>query len=99
MPKLLPQSPLKFPSEKAVDRNSGGLISPKTEYAMEGVEEVSLHSIRPGSFTLDIVFKGNTEAFRDSLGLKTFERFRLDPEEVDAYRVGFLMVVTDALDG
>jgi hypothetical protein len=44
---------------------------------MEGVEEVSLHSIRPGSFTLDIVFKGNTEAFRDSLGLKTFERFRL----------------------
>jgi len=66
---------------------------------MEGVEEVSLDSISPGRFTLDIVFRGDIEAFRDALTSRNFEDFRLDPEEMDEEQLRVLMVLNQPEDG
>lgn len=66
---------------------------------MEGVEEVSLDSISPGRFTLDIVFRGDIEAFRDALTSRSFEDFRLDPEEMDEEQLRVLMVLNQPEDG
>jgi len=66
---------------------------------MEGVEEVSLYSISPGRFTLDILFRGNMETFHYALTSRTFEGFRLDPEGMDEEDLRVLMVLTHEEDG
>jgi len=68
-------------------------------HEMEGVEEASLYAISPGRFTLDVVFGGDKEAFRDALTSKSFEDFRLDPEGMDEEHLRVLMVLTHSENG
>jgi hypothetical protein len=60
---------------------------------MRGVEEVSLYSIRPGVFTLDILFRGDSETFRDILLSKYFKGFHLDLEGMDGKNLQVRMVL------
>ncbi len=66
---------------------------------IEGVEDISIYAISPGRFTLDIVFRGDVEAFRYALLTKDFENFRLDPEQTDEEDLRFVMVLTRSEDG
>ncbi len=61
---------------------------------VDGVEELSLYSIRPGVFTLDVVFKGDIETFRDALMSMTLEDFHLDLEGMDEGYLQVRMVLT-----
>lgn len=65
---------------------------------MGGVEEVSLYSISPGVFTLDVLFRGTLEAFGDALTGAYFENFRLDPEAIDRDRLRVVMVLIQRQD-
>ncbi len=66
---------------------------------MEGIEELSLYSISPGRFTLNVAFGGDIETFRDALTSRSFERFRLDPEGIGENQLRVLMVLTQLEDG
>lgn len=68
-------------------------------HEMEGVEEVSLYSISPGRFTLNVVFRGNMETFEYVLTSRDFEGFRLEPEGVDEEYLRVVMVLTDSEEG
>jgi hypothetical protein len=65
---------------------------------MEGVEDVSLYAIRPGAFTLNILYRGDMESFRDALLARRFDDFRLDPEDFGQRDLQVLMVVTESED-
>jgi len=66
---------------------------------MNRIEEASLYAIRPGEFTLNIVYKGNIGSFRDALLFRRFEGFRLDQEEIGEESLRVWMVVTESEDG
>jgi hypothetical protein len=66
---------------------------------MEGVEEVSLYSIRPGKFTLDIVYRGEPEIFRDAIISQGFQDFRLDLEGMHEENLRVLMVLIHVEEG
>jgi len=66
---------------------------------MEGIEELSLYSISPGRFSLNITFEGDIETFRDALSSRPFENFRLDPEGIGENHLRVLMVLTQLEDG
>lgn len=66
---------------------------------MEGVKEVSLYSISAGRFTFDIVFRGDMVTFREVLTSRSFENFRLNPEEMDDKQLEVQMVLNQSEDG
>ena len=65
---------------------------------MEGVEDVSLYAIRPGQFTLNILYRGDIESFREVLLARRFDDFRLDQEDLGQKDLQVLMVVTESED-
>jgi hypothetical protein len=65
---------------------------------MAGVQKVSLYSISPGVFTLNVVFRGGIEEFRYVLTSTFFESFRLDTNEMDESHLWVQMVLPQPED-
>lgn len=65
---------------------------------MAGVQKVSLYSISPGVFTLNVVFGGDIEEFRYVLTSIFFESFRLDTNEMDESHLWVQMVLPQPED-
>ena len=65
---------------------------------MAGVQKVSLYSISPGVFTLNVAFRGGIEEFRYVLTSTFFEGFRLDTNEMDESALWVQMVLPQPED-
>jgi hypothetical protein len=78
-----------------------GCLESLSEYIqreLEGVDDVSLYSIRPGEFTLNILYRGDIGNFQEALLAKRFDNFRLDQAEASQADLQVVMVVTESED-